>query len=131
AVLQGFLGREHAPRQRDLVGESAAGPEPGGHPVLAAGEASLDLADLELRALRGDDQVARLRQRVAEAERPAVHGRDHRLPVDSVAEAVLARAPPSRPAQALELFARAELALAYVGPRDERAAGAAQETALQ
>src|SRR4029450_13744570 len=95
-------------RQRHLGGEPAAGPEPGGHPVLAAGEAPLDLADLKLRAPGGDAQVARLRQGVAEAERPAVHGRDHRLPVDGVAEPILTRAPPGRPAQALELLTRGE-----------------------
>ena len=62
AVLVRLLGREHAAGQRDLVRESAARPEPGGDPVLAAGETALHLADLELRARGRHDQVARLRQ---------------------------------------------------------------------
>jgi hypothetical protein len=59
-VLQRLLGAEHPAGQRDLVGEAAARPEPGGDPVLGTAEAALDFPDLKLRVFRGDDQVARL-----------------------------------------------------------------------
>ena len=65
-----------------------------------------------------------MRQHVAEAERVPVHGGDHRLPVDGVEEPDLPRAPSRGPAQPSHLLGRAELALAHVGARAERAAGA-------
>src|SRR5262245_65133940 len=123
-MLERFLGREHAAGERHLVGEAAPRPEPRGDPVLRAAEPALHLADLELRALGGDHEVAGLGERVAEAQRIAVDGGDHRLPVDSVAETVLPRAAPRRPAEAAHLLGRAELALLHVGPRAERAARA-------
>jgi hypothetical protein len=99
--------------------------------VLRAAEAALHLADLEPRALGGDHEVAGLGERVAKPQGIAVDGGDHRLPVDGVGEAVLARAAPGRPAEPSHLLWRAELALLHVGAGAEGAAGAGQDRHLQ
>src|SRR5262249_51720271 len=110
--------------ERDLVREPASGPEPGRDPVLRPAEAALHLADLELRALGRDDEVAGLRERIPEAERIAVYGRDHGLPVHGLGEPVLSRAATGGPPESLQLLPSAELTLLDVGARAERAAGA-------
>src|SRR5262249_62193365 len=53
--------------------------------------------------------------------------RDHRLPVHGVAEPVFPRAPARGSAEALELLARAQLALAHIGAGAESSAGAADD----
>ena len=123
-MCERLVGGEEAPGEHHLHRKRLA--DRAGRELRAAragDDPEADLGQAEARVLRGDHDVARLRELAASAEAEAVHGRDQRL------------LEPAHALPAVELPAREQVRRtflghrAHVGARRERAPGPTQHDA--